>query len=72
MIDGIAYAVVFRDKGKEQIKLCPFCGEVHSHAVGHSDYPSHTHCRSNSFYERVIAPDGTVMRKDMGYIIREV
>lgn len=72
IMDGSAIAVVFRNKGKEQIWLCPFCGDAHRHAVGHSDYPSRTHCKNNSHFEQVVAPDGTIMRQIHGYIIREV
>lgn len=72
LMNGRAYAVVFRDKGNEQIKLCPFCGNVHSHPIGHSDFPSHAHCHSGRFFKEVIAPDGIVMKQSSGYIIREV
>lgn len=71
ILEGRAFAVVFRDKGAEEIKLCPFCGDTHRHNKGHSDYPSHTHCGTGKFFKEVVAPDGTVMRKEDGYIIRE-
>ncbi len=40
ILNGVPLAVVLRDKGKEQIKLCPFCRDIHSHHVEHSDSPA--------------------------------
>ncbi len=72
IMDGIAIAVVFRNKGNEHIRVCPFCRGIHHHAVGHSNYPSATHCKNKRGFAEVIAPDGTIMKQIHGYIIREV
>ena len=69
VIDGRAYAVVYREKGSDKIKVCPFCNKSHSHSSG--DGHRNTHCTTDSFYHVVVASDGTIMKKSDGYYIVE-
>lgn len=76
MIDGKAYAVIYRLKNISQTCQCPFCGLSHAH--DETDGLKETHCILTHRKGKTVEPIesfktdiGEVYKKD-GYVVRSL
>jgi hypothetical protein len=78
--EGRKQAVIFRETERSSTYPCPFCGKKHFHGIGDGERVAHCvpprdrkGARKNKKYKsEVTAPDGTVLRKSDGYIVRTI
>ncbi len=66
IVSGKPLLILKRKKGSELTSLCPFCGTGHYHGTGDGHRISHCADGSNKF---VIAPDGTMLYENDGYVL---
>lgn len=64
--DGLAYAVLWRDKERSLTDPCPFCGKRHQHGL--TDGHRGIHCHKGSIM--ALSRDGTILLQERGYILR--
>lgn len=63
---GCAIAVIYRENDQSRTESCPFCGMRHKHGWG--DGHRVAHCATGE--REISAEDGTILRREHGYIIR--
>ena len=82
MYNGNPVAILFRSKTKDRTEPCPFCAQTHKH--GYPDGHRNDHCGDNITFrstrwglqevkltpDSIIAADGTILKRENGYIIR--
>jgi hypothetical protein len=66
VLDGRAYAVLRRPEESAAAGPCPFCAVGHLHGIG--DGHRMPHCVDG--VETVTAADGTLIRRESGYVVR--
>jgi len=64
--DGSPFAVLWRDMERSKTDPCPFCGKPHIH--GFRDGHRGAHC--SGYTQDAKAKDGTMLKKEKGYIVR--
>ena len=79
--ENIKYAIIWRKKGSKFTDPCPFCNQVHLHAVSNeiSDGHRNEHCSDpillgidKTMYRcEIITSDGSVLTMKDGYWLKE-
>jgi hypothetical protein len=66
IVSGKPLLILKRKQGNELTSPCPFCGTGHYHGTGDGHRISHCADGSKKF---VIAPDGTMLYENDGYVL---